>query len=85
MSFLFGTSLFRVATDMTAPRVDIEKLVNYAQLADLSGLPVRTLRTLVQRRVIPAIRLGHRTTVFRPSHVMTALERFEARAVSDHE
>lgn len=68
---------------MTEQRRDIEKLVDYVQLSDLSGLPVRTLRTLVQRRVIPVIRLGHRTTVFRPSQVMKALEQYETREVSE--
>lgn len=68
---------------MKAPISDIEKLVNYTELAELCGLPIRTLRTLVQRRIIPIIRLGHRTTVFRPSQVMKALEHYEINALSD--
>lgn len=58
-----------------------EKLVGFEQLAELTGLPVRTLRTLVYRKAIPVTRLGHRTVVFTPSKVAKALARYEVKEV----
>ena len=66
---------------MATLKFDIEKLVTYPELAELSGLPVRTLRTLVLRRAIPVIRLGHRTVLFKPTSVMAALARYERSEV----
>jgi excisionase family DNA binding protein len=60
-----------------------EKLVGFEQLAELTGLPVRTLRTLVYRHAIPCTRLGHRTVRFVPSKVQRALDRYEVKAVGD--
>jgi hypothetical protein len=60
-----------------------EKLVDYEGLSQLNGLPVRTLRTLVYRKVIPVMRLGHRTVKFLPSKVAKALARYEVKAVGD--
>jgi hypothetical protein len=58
-----------------------EKLVDYAGLAEEVGIPVRSLRTLAHRRVIPCLRLGHRTVLFAPSKVIAALERYEITEV----
>jgi hypothetical protein len=60
-----------------------EKLVGYEQLAVETGIPVRTLRSLVYRKVIPVVRLGHRTVVFSVTNVMRSLSRYEVRAVGD--
>ena len=57
-----------------------EKLVTIDQLAELSGLPVRTIRTLMSRGTIPFLKLGFRTVRFQPSRVETALGRWEVRA-----
>lgn len=59
-----------------------EKLVNYVGLEEQLGIPVRTLRTLVQRRAIPCLRVGRRTVLFLPSKVISALEHFEVQEVS---
>jgi hypothetical protein len=58
-----------------------EKLVDYAGLAEEVGIPVRTLRTLAHRRVIPRLILGHRTVLFAPSKVIAALQRYEITEV----
>jgi excisionase family DNA binding protein len=42
-------------------------------LAQRSGIPVRTLRTLVYNGVLPYLRLGHRTIKFRMTDVEKAL------------
>jgi excisionase family DNA binding protein len=60
-----------------------EKLVSFEQLAELTGLSIRTLRTLVYRRAIPCTRLGHRTVRFSPTKVQRALDRYEVKAVGD--
>jgi excisionase family DNA binding protein len=52
-----------------------EKLVTIDKLATLSGLPVRTLRTLMTRRTIPFVKLGFRTVRFQPSQVERALKK----------
>jgi excisionase family DNA binding protein len=59
----------------------MSKLINIFQLAELSGLPVRTWRTLVQKRAIPFIKVGHRTMLFQPEKVLKALEKFEVKGV----
>jgi hypothetical protein len=58
-----------------------EKLVDIKGLAEDIGIPVRTLRSLWLKKKIPGVRLGHRTLVFDPSKVRTALDKFEVRAV----
>lgn len=60
-----------------------EKLVTFEQLAELTGLSVRSLRTLAYRHAIPVTRLGHRTVRFYPSKVQKALDRYEVRAIGD--
>jgi excisionase family DNA binding protein len=59
----------------------MEVLVTINELATLSGLPVRSLRTLMHRGVIPHVRLGHRTVRFQPSKVEKALAKREVREV----
>ena len=60
-----------------------EKLVTIQGLAELTGIPIRTLRSLQQRRLIPFMRLGFRTIKYAPSRVFAAIEKYEIRAVSD--
>jgi hypothetical protein len=57
----------------------MSKLVNIQTLSEMSGLPVRTWRTLIQKRVVPFIKLGHRTLLFQPDKVLKALEKFEVK------
>jgi excisionase family DNA binding protein len=59
----------------------MEHLLDYQGLSAVTGLPVRTLRTLTYRGTIPHIRLGHRLVRFQPSKVEKALERREIKAV----
>jgi len=58
-----------------------EKLVTIDQLSELSGLPVRTLRTLMARGTIPFLKLGVRTVRFQPTKVEKALQKREVREV----
>ncbi len=58
-----------------------EKLVGIKGLAEEIGIPARTLRSLWLKKKIPGVRLGHRTLVFDPAKVRTALDKFEVRAV----
>jgi hypothetical protein len=57
------------------------KLVGFDGLAEEIGIPARTLRSLWMKKKIPGVRLGHRTLVFDPEKVRTALDKFEVRAV----
>jgi hypothetical protein len=57
----------------------MSKLLDVRKLSVESGLPVRTLRSLMHRRVIPFIKLGHRTCVFDPEKVRKALEKLEVK------
>jgi len=56
-----------------------EKFVDIKKLSAISGLPVRTLRTLMSRNTIPFLKLGFRTVRFEPSKVANALQRREVR------
>lgn len=58
------------------------KLLDIEGLSDEIGQPVRTLRTWVQGRKIPFLRLGHRTLLFDPEKVREALDKFEVKAVA---
>jgi excisionase family DNA binding protein len=60
-----------------------EKLLDYHGLSEVLGLPVRTLRHLTSRGVIPHLRLGHKLVRFQPSRVEKALQRREIRASAD--
>jgi excisionase family DNA binding protein len=59
-----------------------EKLLDYHGLSEALGLPVRTLRHLTSRGVIPHLRLGHKLVRFQPSRVEKALLRREVRAAN---
>jgi excisionase family DNA binding protein len=58
-----------------------EKLVTIDQLSELSGLPVRSLRSLMAKRAIPFLKLGFRTVRFQPSKVEKALTKREVKAI----
>jgi excisionase family DNA binding protein len=59
----------------------IERLLGYEELAREIGLPIRTVRSLTYRGIIPHIRLGHRTVKFQPSKVQRALEKRTVKEV----
>ena len=63
----------------TAP--ESNNLVGIEQLERETGIPVRTLRTLMQSRRIPFLRLGRRTLYFDVQKVRDALDRFEVKAI----
>jgi excisionase family DNA binding protein len=50
-----------------------EKLVNIEGLSTGTGVPVRTLRTWLQQKMLPHYRLGHRTILFDEQQVRSAL------------
>lgn len=58
-----------------------EKLTDIFGLETEIGIPVRSLRTLVQKRKIPFMRCGHRTLLFSPAKVRAALDRFEVKEI----
>jgi predicted DNA-binding transcriptional regulator AlpA len=60
----------------------MERLLDYTGLSEVTGLPVRTLRTLTCRGTIPHVRLGHRIVRFVPSKVQKALQKREVKEVS---
>jgi excisionase family DNA binding protein len=59
----------------------IERLLGYEELAREIGLPIRTVRSLTYRGIIPHIRLGHRRVKFQASRVQKALARREVKEV----
>ena len=58
------------------------KLTNLSGLAEITGVPARTLRTLHQTRKISGIRAGWRTLLFNPEEVLAELNRFKVKAVA---
>lgn len=51
------------------------------EAAKFLNMSERHLATLVSRRIIPCIRLGHRCVLFDPARVREALARFEEREI----
>ena len=60
----------------------LEPLLNYEQAAGELGIPVRCLRDLVYKGVVPHLRLGHRSIKFRRSEIERALKKRAVREVS---
>ena len=60
----------------------MSKLLDIFELSEAKGRPVRQLRTFVQEKKIPYLKIGHRTLLFDPEKVEKALQRFEIPAVS---
>jgi excisionase family DNA binding protein len=58
----------------------LEPLLNYEQAAAELNVPVRSLRQLVYKGIVPHLRLGHRTVKFRRSEIERALKK---RAVKE--
>ena len=58
-----------------------KNLVGIEQLEREIGIPIRTIRTLMQARRIPFLRLGRRTLYFEVQKVRDALDRFEVKAI----
>jgi excisionase family DNA binding protein len=60
----------------------IEKyLVGYQAAAEASGIPVRSLRSMVKAGVLPHTKTGHRTILFRASEIERALRKRTVREV----
>jgi excisionase family DNA binding protein len=57
------------------------KLVNSKQLAAELGQSQRTIRSWIAARKIPFLKVGHRTMLFSPEKVLTALQKFEVRPI----
>ena len=53
----------------------LEPLLDYQQMAGELGVPVRSLRQLVYKGIVPHLRLGHRTVKFQRSQVERALKK----------
>ena len=58
----------------------LEPLLNYEQAAAELNIPVRSLRDLVYKGIVPHLRLGHRIVKFRRSEIERALKK---RAVKE--
>lgn len=59
----------------------MSKLVNIFELSELTGVPVRSWRTLIQKRAVPYLKIGHRSILFDVEKVEQALAKFEVREV----
>ncbi len=66
---------------MTYTGVVLETLLDYDQMAAELGVPVRSLRNLVYKGIVPHLRLGHRTVKFRRSAVERALRKRTVKEV----
>jgi excisionase family DNA binding protein len=53
------------------------KLVNIETVAAQTGIPLRTVRTLMHQRKIPFVKFGHRTVFFELAKVKAAIAAFE--------
>ena len=62
--------------------VSMKQFVDIEELSRETGFPVRTLRSFVQAKKIPVIKLGHRTMRFNSPKVIKALMGFEIPAVN---
>jgi hypothetical protein len=58
------------------------KLVSIKTLAEETGIPARTLRSLFHAKKIGGYKLGHRTLVFDPEKVRASLAKYEVTAVA---
>jgi len=58
-----------------------EPLLTYAEMAPRINVTERNLRSMVNRRVVPAIVIGHRTIRFLESRVREALRKCEVSEV----
>jgi len=54
---------------------------NIRELSIITGIPVRTLRTLFYARKISGIKTGGRTLLFEAEKVCAELKRFEVQAI----
>jgi hypothetical protein len=70
-------------TKSAAQSGDNQKFLSILGLSELTGLSVRNIRTLVQKRAIPVIVVGHRTHLFQPEKVARSLEKFEIKSIID--
>jgi excisionase family DNA binding protein len=60
----------------------IEPLLNYEQMATELGMPVRSLRELVRKGIVPHLRFGHRSVKFQRSRVEKALHKREVKEIA---
>jgi hypothetical protein len=56
-------------------------LLGYRAASKASGIPVRSLCSMVKAGVLPHIRTGHRTILFRPSEIERALKKRTVKEV----
>ena len=78
LNAISSIAVYRISNYTTT----MSQLLDVKNLSAESGLPVRTIRTLMHRRVIPFIKIGHRSCLFDAEKVRKALERFEVRPAS---
>jgi excisionase family DNA binding protein len=55
--------------------------VDMKGLSSDTGIPTRTIQTLMRRRKIPFLKLGYRTLRFQPEKVKAALAKLEIKEV----
>jgi hypothetical protein len=61
-------------------RVAEKKLLNYGAMSRQLGIAERTLRDWTFKRKVPSLRVGHRTVLFCPDEVWSALQAFKVAA-----
>jgi hypothetical protein len=57
------------------------QLPDYSAMAAQLSIPKRRLQWWVSRKIVPCLRIGHKTTLFEPDKVIEALRRYEIKAV----
>jgi hypothetical protein len=59
-----------------------KKLLDYKGMAADSNQSERRLRWWVQKKLVPHLRLGHKTVLFEPDKFYEALSKFEVKPVT---
>jgi excisionase family DNA binding protein len=60
----------------------VKKLITREELSERSGIRIRTIRSMMNRKEIPYIRAGQRTVLFDLDKVMAALDKLEVKAIA---
>jgi excisionase family DNA binding protein len=56
-------------------------LIGYAEAAEYTGIPIRRLERMVERREIRVIKAGKRSVYFHPEHLIADIMKLEQPAI----
>jgi len=71
------------ARDFGRQQRGMEKLLNISQISGASNVPVRSIRTLVKKGIVPVIVTGHRSHFFQASKFFAALQKYQVKSAAD--